>query len=67
MKMAKTSKTEQQALWKALVFLHDDKETNYYAQLCQMYDKITGVTYGLSKNTLEFMQKSTKENLWEQL
>lgn len=55
--MAKTSKTEQEALYQAIVKLSGDKDKQYYPHLCNLYDKLTGTKYSTCKNTYEFITK----------
>lgn len=55
--MSRSSKTEQEALYQAIVKLSGDKDKAYYAHLCSLYDKLTGTKYATSKSTFEFITK----------
>ena len=55
--MAKSSKTEQEALYQAIVKLSGDADKQYYPHLCSLYDKLTGVKYSTCKGTYEFITK----------
>ena len=67
--MTKSSKTEQEALFQALVKLSGDADRDYYKHACNLYDKLSGAKYATCKSTYEFLtkidltvQQSVKEN-----
>lgn len=55
--MAKSSKTEQEALYQAIVKLSGEKDKAFYLHLCNLYDKLTGTKYATCKSTFEFITK----------
>lgn len=54
--MAKSSKTEQDALYRALENLREESDQPYYLHICNLYDKLTGVRYANFKSTYDFMK-----------
>ncbi len=59
--MSKSSKTEQEALYKAIIKLSGEKDQSFFPHLCSLYDKLSGVKYAHSKNTFEFVNRLMNE------
>jgi hypothetical protein len=58
--MGRSSKTEEEALFTAIMKLSYEHHHDYFAHICNLSDKLTGTKYSNSRNTYDYITKKDK-------